>query len=76
MTDDLITPIGARPFRQACDSKGGVNTLPLSPSQAYEELKAGRLRTFMVGRRRYVSLEAIRDYITAREAESSQQDGD
>jgi excisionase family DNA binding protein len=29
----------------------------------YDEVNAGRLRTFMVGRRRLVSVEAIRDWI-------------
>ena len=74
MNDELLTPIGARPFRQACDPKGGVNTLPISASQGYEELKAGRLHTFLIGKRRYISLEAIAEYIRQREAES--QDGD
>lgn len=38
-------------------------------SRFYREVKDGRLRTFKVGRRTYISEAAIQDYIRDREAE-------
>ena len=37
----------------------------------YNEINAGRLETFKVGKRRYVSEKALRKYIKDREAEAS-----
>lgn len=48
-----------------------VHVLGLSRPTIYREISAGRLRTYHVGRRRYVSAEAIREYIAAREAEAN-----
>lgn len=42
-----------------------------SHQTTYNEINAGRLETFKVGRRRYVSQEALLKYIKAREAEAS-----
>ena len=36
----------------------------------YNEINAGRLRSYKVGRRRFISEEACVDYIRAREAET------
>ncbi len=43
--------------------------LKMSRNTLYEEIGAGRLRTYTVGRRRYSSDEAVEEYIRAREAE-------
>ncbi len=48
---------------------GAVEVMGLSRPTIYREIAAGRLRTFHVGRRHYVSDDAIREYILAREAE-------
>lgn len=47
-----------------------TQVLGLSRPTLYREISAGRLRTYHVGRRRYVSADAVREYIAAREAES------
>lgn len=48
-----------------------ILTLNLSRATLYREISQGRLRTFSVGRRRFVSLQAIEDYIAEREKESN-----
>ena len=45
--------------------------LRMSHQTTYNEINAGRLETFKVGRRRYVSEEALTKYIKSREAESA-----
>ena len=70
MTDNPATLIGAVPFKKACDPKGGPNKIPISVAQGYIELKAGRIRTFMVGNRRYMTFAAMDDYHREREAET------
>lgn len=67
-------PIGAVPFGKACDRKGGRNCLPFSRAKGYKEVKAKRLKTFLVGRFRYISLIAIAEYISEREAETAIED--
>ncbi len=54
-----------------------ANTMPetcealgFGHQKLYDEINAGRLKTYKVGRRRYASEEAIRQYIRDREAES------
>ncbi len=42
----------------------------ISRSQAYEEINAGRLRTFNVGKRRLISDEASEDWRRDREREA------
>lgn len=55
-----------------------VQPLAVAPSEAarligigrtmlYEEITSGRLRSAKVGKRRLISLDAIRDWLTARE---------
>ena len=44
--------------------------LNTSRATVYDEINAGRLRSFTIGRRRYVSREAIADYIREREGEA------
>lgn len=56
--------------RQAFTIDAATEVMGLSRPTIYREIQAGRLRTFHVGRRRYVSADAIREYIAAREAES------
>lgn len=48
-----------------------THVLGLSRPTIYREIAAGRLRTYHVGRRRYVSAEAVNEYIAAREAEAT-----
>lgn len=45
--------------------------LGLSHQSVYNELNAGRLRSFKIGRRRFITEEALRDYVSEREAESA-----
>lgn len=52
-----------------------IEALRTSRNTLYQEIAAGRLRTYAVGRRRYISAEAIREYIAAREAESQRKAG-
>jgi excisionase family DNA binding protein len=40
----------------------------VSHSTTYELIAAGELRTFNIGRRRFVSADALRDFIRRREA--------
>lgn len=47
--------------------------LRLSRAYLYRDIAAGRIRSYCVGRRRYISAEAIREYIEQREAETQQQ---
>lgn len=44
-------------------------------TRAFEEIASGRLRTYKVGRRRYVSEEADLQWARDREAESNPHDG-
>ena len=60
---------GAIPFGKAFNPKGGPHVLPFSRAQGYVEVNEGRLSTFMVGSRRYISYAAIDAYIREREAE-------
>ncbi len=44
--------------------------LKLSHQSVYNELNSGRLKSYRVGRRRFVSRQAIESYIRDREAEN------
>ena len=57
------TPSLALPIAKAMEATG------LGRNSIYEEINAGRLRSFRVGRRRLVSEKAILDWIADREAE-------
>jgi len=59
----------AFPFRVALSLAGN-----LSPVKGYSEVKAGRLRTFLIGRRRYVMASALKEYLEARERETETAD--
>lgn len=48
-----------------------VAVLRQSRAVVYREIKAGRLRSFTVGGRRYVSADAAREYVVARETEAA-----
>ena len=48
-----------------------IKKLNQSRAKLYEEINSGRLKTFKVGRRRYISDEAIDQYIHDREAEEA-----
>jgi hypothetical protein len=49
-----------------------MEALGLGRQKLYDEINSGRLRTFHVGRRRFASDEAIREYVRDREAEATQ----
>ena len=42
----------------------------VSRATLYKEIKVGRIRTFKVGARRLISVDALRDWIRDREAET------
>jgi len=44
--------------------------LGISHAKLYELIQKHKLKTYMVGRRRYISLGAMNDFISAREAEA------
>ena len=71
MATEMPTPVGALPIRQACDPKGGKDKLPISPAQAYKEMKNGRLETFLIGNRRFITFENIAKYVRDRAAEGA-----
>lgn len=62
----------AYPFREACDPRGGPNKLPCGVDHAYAELKRGRIRTFLVGNRRWITKDAIREYLELLEREAAE----
>lgn len=43
--------------------------LGFSHAKMYEEINSARIKTYRVGRRRFISAKAIQDYIADREAE-------
>ena len=49
--------------------------LPLSRSTVFAEISAGRLKSFRVGNRRFVSRHALTQYIAEREAETDLREG-
>ena len=42
-------------------------TIGISHATVYELIKAGEIRTFNIGRRRFVSAAAVQEFIAARE---------
>ena len=42
-------------------------TIGISHSLTYELIKAGAVRTFTIGKRRFVSADAVKEFIAARE---------
>ena len=51
---------------------GAGKRLNSSRQTVYNEINAGRLRSYKVGRRRFISEEALVEYIRAREAETQE----
>ena len=49
-----------------------AEALGIGHQKLYDIINSGELRTYTVGRRRYCSEDAIRDFIRAREAEAQQ----
>lgn len=45
----------------------------LGRTRAFEEISSGRLKTYKVGRRRFISADADAQWLRAREAETSQE---
>lgn len=64
------------PQPEAYTIDDATHVLGISRPTLYREIRDNRLRTYHVGRRRYVSADAIREYIAAREAEAAQQQKD
>jgi len=48
-----------------------MRALGICRSTIYREINSGRLRTFRIGNRRFISPEALRAYVRARERETS-----
>lgn len=59
----------ATELRRAYSIAGAEQQLEVSHATIYELIKEKKLKTYKVGRRRYVSGEALNDFIRAREAE-------
>ncbi len=49
-----------------------LDALRVSRATLYREIQAGRIRTYKIGTRRYISDVALRDYVADREAEAIQ----
>ena len=47
-----------------------MEVLHVSRQTVYDEINSGRLKTFKIGRRRFVSDDALREYIKDREEET------
>ena len=58
----------SEPITYTVNELGGV--LKLSKQSLYDEINAGRLRSFKAHGRRLVSATAVSEYIEAREAET------
>ena len=43
-------------------------TIGISHATVYELIKAGAVRTFTIGKRRFISAAAVQEFISAREA--------
>lgn len=56
--------------RKAMPISEGLQRLGISHPTGYREIHAGRLRTFKIGRRRYITDEALDEYIKQRERET------
>lgn len=54
--------------RLAYSVKDALAVTSLSRSLLYEEMAAGRLKSFHVGRRRLISAEALADWLRQRQA--------
>jgi hypothetical protein len=54
----------------AFDLRRGAERVGLGLTKFREEADAGRVRTFRCGRRRMVSEQALRDYVTSLESQS------
>ena len=66
MTATLLPYRAAHTIQEARQLLGGI-----SQATVYKLIRHGELRTFRVGRRRFVSDNAIRDYIAAAEREAA-----
>ncbi len=47
-----------------------IDALNLSRQSVYNEINANRLKTYRVGRRRFISAEALSEWVRGREAEA------
>lgn len=57
--------------RLAYSVPDAARMLGISPRAIYNRLANGELRSFRVGPRRLISLDALKDYIRTRESEAS-----
>lgn len=64
---DPSVPAG---FKATYRVREGFKVLSISPTTGYAEIAAGRLKTFKIGRNRYISGWALLEYIQSREAEA------
>lgn len=58
------------PIKLAYDVQEFCELLGIARQTFYDELTAGRIKTFCIGKRRKISRQAALDYIAARERET------
>ncbi len=64
-------PAPVHPFANDVDTSAKL--AGVSRATLYKEIKANRLLTFKVGARRLISIDALRDWIRDREAETARE---
>ena len=69
MSTSKVSPVELQPL--AYDVAAAGRIAGLGRSTLYEEITAGRLRSFTVGRRRLVSHDALTAWVRDREAEAT-----
>lgn len=59
--------------RLAFSVEGACRALPMSRESLYRLIRSGQIRTFKLGRRRYVTKQALLDFIASRETVEAEQ---
>lgn len=59
----------------AVDPGEAARLLGIGRTKTYEEIASGRLRSAKIGKRRLITVEAIKDWLSAREAENARDSG-
>ena len=69
--DAISRPAPVHPFANDVDTSAEL--AGVSRATLYKEIKTGRIRTFKVGARRLISVDALLNWIRDREAETGQE---
>ncbi len=64
-----LVPVVPHVKRRAYTMAEAACSLRLAPYQLYKVIREGQLRTYTIGRRRYVSVDALQEFIRRREHE-------